>query len=136
MKNKVNLIGRLGDNPEIKNFDEGLKIANVKLATSEKYTNKQGEKVEETQWHSLVFFGKKAEIVEKFLNKGDMIDVEGKIKYESYDKDGEKKYFTRIHCSDIVMLGGNRNDSNSNSAMNVPSQQVPSYEDDSNSLPF
>lgn len=106
MKNLVILVGNLGADPEIKTFESGNKVANLKLATSEKWTNKAGEKVEETQWHSLVFFGKIVDVIEKYVKKGDRISVDGKIKYESYEKDGEKRYSTKIVCHDLLMLGG------------------------------
>jgi single-strand DNA-binding protein len=106
LKNKVQLIGNLGQNPEIKTLDGGKKLAKFSLATSEIYRNAQGEKVKETQWHNLVAWGKVAEIVEKYLTKGSEVAVEGKPTNRTYnDKDGNKKYFTEVQVNELLMLG-------------------------------
>lgn len=105
LRNKVTLIGRTGKEVEIVNFENGT-LAKVSLATSDHFTNAKGEKVEETQWHNLVAFGKTAEIMQKFVEKGKEIAVEGKVTYRSYDdKDGQKRYITEIKVDEIVMLG-------------------------------
>lgn len=106
LKNKVQLIGNLGQNPEIKTLDGGKKMARFSLATSEVYRNAQGEKVKETQWHNIVAWGKVAEIVEKYLTKGSEVAVEGKLTNRTYnDKDGNKKYFTEVQVNELLMLG-------------------------------
>ena len=106
LKNKVQLIGNLGNAPEIKTLDSGKKLARFSMATSESYRNAKGEKVTETQWHNLVAWGKLADIVEKFLTKGKEVAIEGKIINRSYnDKEGQKKYFTEIQVNDLLMLG-------------------------------
>ena len=106
LRNKVQLIGHLGNDPEIKNFDGGKKLANFTLATNESYKNDKGEKVEETQWHRLIAQGKTAEIIEKYVTKGKEIAIEGKLAYRSYDdKNGEKRYVTEIVVSELLMLG-------------------------------
>lgn len=106
LKNKVQLIGNLGQNPEIKTLDGGKKMAKFSLATSEVYRNAQGEKVKETQWHNIVAWGKVAEIVEKYLTKGSEVAVEGKLTNRTYnDKDGNKKYFTEVQVNELLMLG-------------------------------
>jgi len=105
MLNKVILIGTLGKDPEIRSTGSGKKVANISLATSESYKDKNGEKHTETEWHELVFWGKITEVIEKYLKKGSKIYVEGKIKTEVFEKDGEKKYFKKIIGSKIVMLG-------------------------------
>ncbi len=106
LKNKVQLIGNLGNNPEVKTFDGGKKIASFSLATNETYRNAKGEKVKETQWHRLVAWGKVAEIAEKHLTKGKEIAIEGKLINRSYtDKGGAKKYITEVQVSEILMLG-------------------------------
>jgi single-strand DNA-binding protein len=105
LRNKVTLIGRTGKEVEIVNFENG-KIAKVSLATSDHYTNAQGEKVEDTQWHNLVAGGKLADIMEKYVEKGKEIAVEGKIIYRSYDTpDGQKRYITEIRVEELVLLG-------------------------------
>jgi len=106
LKNKVQLIGNLGQNPEIKTLEGGKKLAKFTVATNETYRNANGEKVTETQWHNLVAWGKLAEIIEKYITKGSEIAVEGKLTYRSYnDKDGNKKYFTEIQVNELLMLG-------------------------------
>jgi single-strand DNA-binding protein len=106
LKNKVQLIGNLGQNPEIKTLDGGKKLAKFSIATNEAYRNANGEKVIETQWHNLVAFGKLAEIIEKYITKGSEVAVEGKLTYRTYnDKDGVKKYFTEIQVNELLMLG-------------------------------
>ena len=106
IRNKVTLIGRTGKEVEIVKFENG-QLAKVSLATSEHYTNAKGEKVEDTQWHNLVCYGKTAEIMQKYVEKGKEIAVEGKIMYRSYDdKDGSKKYITEIKVDELVLLGG------------------------------
>lgn len=106
LKNKVQLIGNLGGNPEIMNFESGKKKATFSLATNESYRNAKGEKVEETHWHRVVAWGKIAEIAEKYLSKGKEIMVEGKLVNRSYnDKEGNKKYVTEVEVSELLLLG-------------------------------
>ena len=106
LKNKVQLIGHLGKDPEVKTIESGKKMANFSLATNEQYKNAQGQKIEETQWHNLVAWGVLAEIAEKYLNKGSEVLIEGKIVNRSYtDKEGNKKYFSEVHISELLMLG-------------------------------
>jgi len=106
LRNKVLLIGNVGKTPEIKTFDEGKKLANFSIATNEFYKNKQGEKVQDTQWHNLVAWGKTADIVENFLEKGREVAIEGKLTSRSYeDKDGVKRYITEVVVSELVLLG-------------------------------
>jgi single-strand DNA-binding protein len=106
LKNKVQLIGNLGNNPEIKTLEGGKKLARFSVATNEVYRNTKGEKVTETQWHNLVAWGKVAEIAEKFLTKGSEIAIEGKLMNRTYnDKDGVKKYVTEVQVNELLMLG-------------------------------
>ena len=105
LRNKVTLFGHTGKEVEIVNFEKG-KIAKVSLATNDYYTNSLGERVEETQWHNLVFNGKLADIMEKYVQKGKEIAVEGKLTYRTYDdKDGQKRFFTEIRVEELVLLG-------------------------------
>jgi single-strand DNA-binding protein len=105
LKNKVQLIGNLGGNPEVKNTESGKKLARFSIATSEEYRNAKGDKVKETQWHNMVAWGKVAEIVEKFLLKGSEVAVEGKLIYRNYnDKEGNKKYITEIQVNELLLL--------------------------------
>lgn len=106
LRNQVQLIGNLGQDPEITNLENGKKMAKFSLATSETYKNDKGEKITNTEWHNLIAWGKTAEIVEKYLKKGSQIVVNGKITYNSYeDKDGNKRSSTQIVTSEVVMLG-------------------------------
>lgn len=106
LKNKVQLIGNLGNAPEIKTLESGKKMARFSVATSESYRNARGEKVIDTQWHSLVAWGKLAEIAEKYLSKGREVAVEGKLVSRSYnDREGNKKYITEIQVSELLLLG-------------------------------
>ena len=106
LKNKVQLIGNLGANPEIKTLDGGRKLARFTVATNETYRIAKGDKVTDTQWHTLIAWGKVAEIAEKYLKKGSEIAVEGKLINRSYnDKDGNKKYSTEVQVNEVLMLG-------------------------------
>ena len=107
LRNKVQLIGNLGNDPEIITLDSGKKLAKISIATNETYKNAEGEKVTDTQWHNVVAWNKTAEIIEKYLVKGNEVAIEGKLTNRSYeDKDGTKKYITEIVCSELLMLGG------------------------------
>lgn len=107
LRNKVQLIGNLGQNPEVKELNGGKKVAKFSLATNETYRNKAGEKVTDTQWHNLVAWGKTADIIGKYLKKGSEVAVEGKLLNRSWtDKEGVKRYTTEIQVSDLLMLGG------------------------------
>ena len=105
LRNRVNLIGNLGADPEVKELETGRKIARISLATSETFKNAEGEQVKNTQWHNLVAWGPRANFVEKYLKKGYEIAIEGKLNHRSYDdQDGQKKYVTEIVINDILML--------------------------------
>ena len=104
LKNKVQLIGRLGNDPEVRTFESGKQMASFSLATNETYYNNQGEKIEETQWHNVVAWGKKATIVENYLKKGSEIALEGKLINRKYERDGETKYITEISMNELLMM--------------------------------
>ena len=106
MLNKVQLIGRLGKDPEVRYTTEGDAVANVSLATTESWKDKTGSKTEKTEWHNLVFYRRQAEVVGEYLKKGALIYVEGKITTEKYEKNGEDRYITKIVVSEMKMLGG------------------------------
>ena len=100
------LIGNLGRDPEVRYFDSGVAKAQFPLATSETYKDKNGEKVTQTEWHNVVLWRGLAEVVEKYVKKGDRVYIEGKIRTRSYeDKDGVKKYITEIVADNMNMLG-------------------------------
>lgn len=107
LKNRVQLIGHLGMDPDVKQLDSGRNMAKFSLATNGTYKNQKGEKITDTQWHNLVAWGKTAEIAEKYLKKGSEVAVDGKLTSRSYeDKDGVKKYITEVVVNEILMLGG------------------------------
>jgi single-strand DNA-binding protein len=107
LRNKVQLIGNLGKNPEVRTTESGKKLVKFSVATNESYTNQKGEKVKETQWHNLTAWGKLADIAEKYLNKGSEIAIEGKLITRDYtDKEGIKKYVTEIQVNELLLLGG------------------------------
>jgi single-strand DNA-binding protein len=106
LRNKVQLIGRLGQTPEVKKLDSGKTVANFSLATSDKYKNAKGELIENTEWHNLVAWGKTAEIIEKYVKKGNEIAIEGKLTNRSWeDKDGNKRYATEVLVNEILLMG-------------------------------
>ena len=106
LRNKVQLIGNLGNSPDIITLDSGKKLAKFSIATNESYKNSQGEKVTDTQWHNIVAWNKTAEILEKYLEKGSEVAVEGKLTSRSYEtKEGEKRYVTEVVVNELLMLG-------------------------------
>lgn len=105
MKNKVQLIGHLGFNPEVKTIQNGTKLAKMRMATSEIYKNNRGEKVTETEWHNIIAWGKTAEIAEQILRKGSEVMVEGKLIHREYtDKEGVKRYATEVQVMNLLLL--------------------------------
>ena len=105
MKNLVQLIGHVGQEPEIKNLEGGKKLANISIATNEVYYKDNGDKVEQTQWHRVTAWGKTADIIERFVTKGKEIAIEGKLTHRSYDdKDGNKRYITEVIANELVLL--------------------------------
>ena len=106
LRNRVQLIGRVGNDPEVKSFEGGKKLATVSIATSDSYKNEKGERVEQTEWHRVVAWGKTAEIIEQFVTKGREIAVDGKLTHRSYDdKDGVKRFMTEIVVNELQLIG-------------------------------
>jgi single-strand DNA-binding protein len=106
LKNKVQLIGNLGNAPEVRNTESGKKLVRFSVATNEQYKNAKGERITETQWHNIIAWGKVADIAEKFLVKGTEVAIEGKLVNRNYmDKEGNKKYITEIQVNELLMLG-------------------------------
>ncbi|MDP1728432.1 MAG: single-stranded DNA-binding protein [Bacteroidota bacterium] len=107
LKNSVRLIGHVGQRPEVKTIPNGKKVANFSLATSDTYKDAEGQKVSETMWHNLVVWGKQVDTVEKYLDKGHEIAVEGKLMNRNYvDKNGAKKYVTEIFVNEFHIIRG------------------------------
>lgn len=106
LRNRVQLIGRLGQNPESKTLTSGKTLTTFSIATSDSYRNTDGEKVEETQWHNIVAWGKVGEIAAEYLTKGQEVALEGKLTHRSYEnQEGEKRYVTEINLNELLMLG-------------------------------
>lgn len=106
LRNKVQLIGNLGNDPEIINLESGKMLAKFTIATNESYKNNKGEKITDTQWHNVVAWGKTAEIIEKYVTKGKEVAIEGKLTSRSYEtKEGEKRYITEVVCNELLLLG-------------------------------
>ena len=106
MKNSVQLIGHVGQAPEIKTLEGGKKVAQLSIATNEVYYRENGDKVEQTQWHRVVAWGKTAEIIEQFVSKGKELALKGKLTHRSYDAaDGNKRYVSEVLASEVILLG-------------------------------
>lgn len=106
LRNSVKLIGRLGQDPEVKLLDNGSKVATFSLATSDSFIDKDGRKQEQTQWHSIVVWGNLAGVCEKYLKKGKEIAVDGSLVYRTWDaKNGTRHYKSEIVASDLLFVG-------------------------------
>ena len=106
LKNRVQLIGHVGNDPEIKTLEGGKKLANITLATNDYYKNAQGERVEQTEWHRLTAWGATTDLIEKYVSKGKEIAIDGKLTHRSYDdKNGEKRFVTEVTINELVLLG-------------------------------
>lgn len=150
MINKATLLGHVGRDPEIRNMSNGDAVATVSLATTEKWKDKNGERQEKTEWHRLVFFGKLAEIVEKYVRKGSLIYVEGKLTTRKWEKDGVERYTTEINCNEMKLLNkvDGDNDSRREERTREPRREEPRresrpaakrndhFEDFDDSIPF
>jgi single-strand DNA-binding protein len=109
--NKVILIGNLGKDPEVRYLDNGIAVANISLATTENYKNKEGEKVSQTEWHDVVLWRGLAEVAEKYLKKGASVYIEGKIRTSKWvDKDDNNRYKTEIMADKMNMLSKSFNE--------------------------
>jgi single-strand DNA-binding protein len=105
LKNKVQLIGNLGNDPEIVTLESGKKLAKFSLATNESYKDASGQKTDSVQWHNLIAWNKTAEIIEKYVTKGKEVAIEGKLTTRSWeDKDGMKRYTTEVIVNELLML--------------------------------
>jgi single-strand DNA-binding protein len=122
--NKVILIGRLGKDPEIRSFENGVKKAFFTLATSEIRKDKEGNRIEQTEWHNIVCWRNLAEIAEKYLTKGKLIYVEGKLRTRSWEENGSKRYTTEVEISTFSMLSGKADDSVKNAAVQVTTGEI------------
>jgi single-strand DNA-binding protein len=148
--NKVILVGNLGKDPEVRHLENNVAVATFSLATSESYKDKNGQRVEKTEWHNIVMWRGLAEVAEKYLKKGQMVYIEGKIRTRNYqDKEGQTRYTTEIVADEMTMLGarpeGGQGGNTSNaSTQSTPAQNAaspvghtpPAYEEEPDDLPF
>ena len=153
--NKVILVGNLGKDPEVRHLENNVAVATFTLATSESYKDKTGQRIEKTEWHNIVMWRGLAEVAEKFLKKGQMVYIEGKIRSRNYqDKEGQTRYTTEIVADEMTMLGarpdgshgGNNQGENasksgaqSTAAQNASApvgHNAPAYEEEPDDLPF
>ena len=149
--NKALLIGNLGADPEIRTTGSGTRVAQFSVATSRSWTNQGGEQQEKTEWHRVVAWARLADVVERFLKKGDRVYIEGEIQYRSYeDKDGVTKYSTEINAREMIMLGGresggyggesagsgSRASASRKSNSDYEDFQAPPFGDEEDDLPF
>ena len=139
--NKAILIGHVGNDPEVRHLEAGTPVANFRLATSETYKNREGERVTQTEWHNVVVWRGLAEVVEKYVTKGQLLYIEGRIRTRAWDdKDGNKRYTTEIVADNLQMLG-RKGDNSGETTSSTPAQNTsssatitePEPEDD---LPF
>ncbi|RKX64912.1 MAG: single-stranded DNA-binding protein [Thermodesulfobacteriota bacterium] len=130
--NKVILIGHLGADPELRYTPNGTPVANFRIATTERWTNKQGERMESTEWHRIVAWGKLGEFCGQYLNKGKQVYIEGRLRTRSWeDKDGKKQWTTEIIAQRLQLLGKPEKSSTPPEELAAP-EEVPSEED----IPF
>ena len=122
--NKVMLIGRLGKDPEVRFTPSGAAVASFSVATDDSYKDKEGKKVEQTEWHNITAWQKLAELCGEYLKKGSLVCVEGKMKTEKYEKDGVTKYSTKVVASNVIFLGS-KSQSGGSEAASEPSGELP-----------
>lgn len=142
--NKVILVGRLGADPEVRTLENGTKVSSIRLATSERYKDRNGNQQESTEWHNVVLWRGLADITEKYLKKGDQVYIEGRIKTRKWtDKDGNDRYSTDIVANEMTMLGGASVGGNTGGgqqaaapAQNQVNEPASSLDDIDDDLPF
>jgi len=124
--NKVILVGRLGKDPELKYMKNETAVCNFSIATSRSYKDKAGERVEQTEWHNITFFGKQAGVIKEYLKKGNQVYIEGRIQTIQSEKDGQTRYFTNIIGEQFSFIGGKNDSSNTSSPSNEEFDPEPS----------
>lgn len=146
--NKVILIGNLGKDPEVRHLDNGAAVANFSIATTESYKDRNtGQRVDQTEWHNIVLWRGLAEVAEKYLNKGDSVYIEGKLRTRSWEKDGITRYTTEIVGDQMTMLSGKKNNNdggqpsndgggNQSSQSTESASQTPDTNSEMDDLPF
>lgn len=133
--NKAIILGNLGKDPEVRTLDNGMKVATITVATTEKgYTTQSGQVIpDKTYWHNIVLWKQLAEVVEKYVSKGDKIYVEGKITSRSYDKNGTTVWITEIVAEKVELLGGRKEEA---PVQRQPAQAQYARANESENLPF
>src|SRR2546426_11463821 len=122
--NKVILVGNLGANPEMRFTQGGQAVANLRIATTERWTDKSGQRQEATEWHRVVVWGKQAEIVAQYLTKGRQVFIEGRIRTRQWqDQTGQKRYTTEIVAQNVQMLGGRADRAPEEMGATVPAEE-------------
>lgn len=135
--NRVMLIGRLGKDPEIRYTQSGTAVCNFSIATSEQWTDKAtGQKQEKTEWTNCVSFGKQAETLEKYLSKGSQVYIEGRLQTDTYEKDGQTHYSTKVVVGNFVFMGGKDEQKQERPAKQEHRQPYQMPDDDMDSIPF
>jgi len=145
--NKAILVGFVGNDPEVRYLDSGTAVANFRLATSENYTNRAGEKVSQTEWHNVVLWRGLAEIAEKYVKKGTQVYIEGRIRTRAWDdRDGNKRYTTEIVADNLQLMGKRsdnlgdtpitRNETPENDATPQPTERPAPESEGADDLPF
>jgi single-strand DNA-binding protein len=138
MVNKVLLVGNVGKDPEVRHIESGVAVANFPIATNESYKNKSGERVTNTEWHNIVVWRGLAEVVEKYVKKGSLLYIEGKIRTRSYDdQNGNKRYITEIVADNLKMLDRSSGGDSSQSQESQPQAPEGNFKsDETDDLPF
>jgi single-strand DNA-binding protein len=145
--NKAILVGFVGNDPEVRYLDSGTAVANFRLATSENYTNRAGEKVSQTEWHNVVLWRGLAEVAEKYVKKGTQVYIEGRIRTRTWDdRDGNKRYTTEIVADNMQLMGKRsdnlgdapttRNETSENNAAPQPTEKPAPESEGADDLPF
>jgi single-strand DNA-binding protein len=140
--NKVILIGNLGADPEIRHLPSGTVVANINLATTESYMTKDGERVDQTEWHRIELWDGLAKITEQYLSKGRQVYIEGKLKTESWqDNEGNKRFMTKIRATNMTLLGGRsssaiQSDSEGSTTSSQKTNEPVDLPDETDDLPF
>ena len=124
--NKVILVGHLGKDPEVRYTSDQRAICSFSIATNRSYKNKEGERVDETEWHNITFFGKQGEVIQEYLKKGNQVYIEGHIQTTQSEKDGQTRYFTNIIGEQFSFIGGKNDSSNTSTSSNEEFSQEPS----------
>lgn len=135
MINKVILLGNVGAEPEVRALDGGKKVARIRVATTERYTDQQGNKQEQTEWHSVTLWGGLADVADKYVHKDSQVYIEGKIRTREYEAKGEKRYATEIMANDMKLLGRPKDANDAPQAV-TPAPQAPATPPYSDNLPF